>query len=325
MENLEIFSLSEQYSTTRLVSKKVPSAPEEKQCYSKTVLFLPSIDSRKGEGGLRTRGYFKVALPERPLITIITVVFNGSDFLEKSIASVIEQDYDNVEYIIIDGGSHDKTVEIIRKNEDVIDYWISEVDKGIYDAMNKGISLALGTYVLFLGADDVLQEKGVLSKASNCMASQKHPLIFGSVVYEKVPCQSSQKKQPKRVNSKLNWTILLHNTVHHQSCFYHRSVFSAWRYDPSLKLVADYELNLLIFKQKITPLKIDLIVSACSPYGASQQNFTLFRNETNLVRKRNIDNFLLRLVVSMMFEMKLLFFLTKRLMLSRKSLSHSGC
>lgn len=321
MKNFEFFSLNEQYSTTRLVHSKIPAISNESNCQFETRLFLPSVFGSNKEGGLRTKGYFKASRLEKPLITIITVVFNGSEFLEKSIASVIEQDYDNVEYIIIDGESHDSTVEIIRKNENVIDYWISEADRGIYDAMNKGISLALGTYILFLGADDALKDKRVLSQVSSYMTTQKHPLIFGSVIYETI---SSQKGKARRVNSNLNWTILMHNTVHHQSCFYHRSVFSAWRYDPSLKLIADYELNLLIFKQKLTPFQVDLVISACSPYGASQQNFTLFRKETNLIRKRNVDNFLLRLTASMIFEMKSLVFLAKRLMSSKTSFLHTA-
>ena len=91
-----------------------------------------------------------------PLITVITVVFNGAKTLEETIKSVINQTYPNVEYIIIDGGSTDGTLDIIKKYEDVIDYWVSEPDKGIYDAMNKGATASLGYYVYFMGSDDIL-------------------------------------------------------------------------------------------------------------------------------------------------------------------------
>ncbi len=82
-----------------------------------------------------------------PLITVITVVYNGEKYLEETIQSVINQTYPNVEYIIIDGGSTDETIDIIKKYEDKIDLWISEKDEGIYDAMNKGIYLATGQWV----------------------------------------------------------------------------------------------------------------------------------------------------------------------------------
>lgn len=91
-----------------------------------------------------------------PLITVITVVFNGVKTLEETIRSVVNQTYPNVEYIIIDGGSADGTLDIIKKYEDLIDYWVSEPDKGIYDAMNKGTATSLGCYVYFIGSGDIL-------------------------------------------------------------------------------------------------------------------------------------------------------------------------
>ncbi len=93
-----------------------------------------------------------------PLITVITVVYNGAKYLEDTIKSVINQTYPNVEYIIIDGGSTDGTIDIIKKYEDYIDYWVSEPDRGIYDAMNKGWSLANDdSRILFLGAGDMVK------------------------------------------------------------------------------------------------------------------------------------------------------------------------
>ncbi|MCX7738944.1 MAG: glycosyltransferase [Hydrogenothermaceae bacterium] len=88
-----------------------------------------------------------------PLITVITVVFNGEKYLEETIQSVINQTYPNVEYIIIDGGSADKTLDLINKYERYIDYWVSEKDKGIY-AWNKVLTLSFGHWLSFLGSDD---------------------------------------------------------------------------------------------------------------------------------------------------------------------------
>ncbi len=99
---------------------------------------------------------------EFPLITVVTVVFNGAQFLEETIQSVIHQTYPNIEYIIIDGGSTDGTLDIIRKYDYAIDYWVSEKDAGIYDAMNKGISLASGVWINFMNAGDVLIDSSII-------------------------------------------------------------------------------------------------------------------------------------------------------------------
>jgi glycosyltransferase involved in cell wall biosynthesis len=110
--------------------------------------------SPRQEGGQRTRGANKQGSASKPLISIITVVFNGASTLDDAIRSVLQQTYDSIEYIIIDGGSSDATLDIIRTYDSHIDYWLSEPDAGIYDAMNKGIALATGQYVGMLNADD---------------------------------------------------------------------------------------------------------------------------------------------------------------------------
>lgn len=94
--------------------------------------------------------------PFKPKLSIITVVFNDVKNIERTLLSVINQTYDCIEYIILDGGSTDGTVDIIKKYENHISQWISEKDRGIYDAMNKGLSMATGTYVLFMNSGDEL-------------------------------------------------------------------------------------------------------------------------------------------------------------------------
>lgn len=94
-------------------------------------------------------------------ISIITVVYNGEKHLEQTIQSILNQTYQNIEYIIIDGGSTDKTLNIIKKYEHAIDYWISEPDCGIYDAMNKGILQATGDIIGILNADDWYEEETI--------------------------------------------------------------------------------------------------------------------------------------------------------------------
>lgn len=199
-----------------------------------TQLFLPACESRQGEGGMRTKGYFKVGgiiFPSSttnsssevsPLITIVTVVFNGEKFLEKTILSVINQAYDNIEYIIIDGGSTDGTIDIIKKYEHAIDYWVSEKDKGIYDAMNKGIDLATGEWINFMNAGDKLldlNQAKVFSK-SNKLRAYCFPVLHAHSDDSKVLFKG-------------------HLTNPHQGIFYMLLIFKKiGKYEP-YKLISD--------------------------------------------------------------------------------------
>ena len=171
--------LDERYSTTKLLTKKKPEIVKNGEGKFQSVLFLPEAEGRKGEGGLRAKGYFKKSYEDKPLVSIITVVYNGEKFLEETIQSVISQTYENVEYIIIDGGSTDGTLDIIKRYEDKIDYWISEKDKGISDAFNKGIVCASGDIIGLINADDYY-EQGAFSNIIDCYLDVfvKNPIII---------------------------------------------------------------------------------------------------------------------------------------------------
>ncbi|NJL82957.1 MAG: glycosyltransferase [Chloroflexaceae bacterium] len=132
------------------------------------------------QGGLQTLGHHKKSLPHLPLVSVITVVYNGEKFLEKAINSVLNQTYNNIEYLIIDGGSTDSTLEIIKKYNKEIDYWVSEPDKGIYDAMNKGINLSSGEIVGILNSDDVYQ-LNALELSVNGIINFRADYSYGSV------------------------------------------------------------------------------------------------------------------------------------------------
>ena len=132
---------------------------------------------RFGEGGKRKKGIFK----KNPLFSIITVVYNGEKFLEKTISSVINQSCKNFEYIVIDGGSTDKSLDIIKKYEKKIDYWVSEKDNGIYDAFNKGMVVSKGEFIGFINSGDIYK-KNTLGIISNYIKKNKLvDFIFGSV------------------------------------------------------------------------------------------------------------------------------------------------
>lgn len=115
-----------------------------------------------------------------PRITVITVVFNGQEYIERTILSVVGQTYPNLEYIIIDGGSTDGTIDIIRKYEDKIAYWQSEKDFGIYDAMNKGLSKANGCWVNFMNAGDVFYTLDTVTEIF-AAGRQRATVIYGDV------------------------------------------------------------------------------------------------------------------------------------------------
>lgn len=120
------------------------------------------------EGGLRTKGFTRESSDEFPLISIVMVTRNAAEHFRQALASVCNQDYPNKEIVVVDGGSTDATVDIIAECSEQIDYWISEPDKGIYDAMNKGILLSRGDWIGFKNADDWYTE-GALSVLSSCI------------------------------------------------------------------------------------------------------------------------------------------------------------
>lgn len=142
---------------------------------------MRSEDS-KMEGGPRTRGKCKKSTPEMPLISVITVVLNGEKHLEQTILSVLNQTYNNIEYIIIDGGSTDKTLDILKKYEDRIDYWVSEPDKGISDAFNKGLKLASGDIIAVLNSDDYYAHNNAIHHVVEIFVSKPDiKMIYGKV------------------------------------------------------------------------------------------------------------------------------------------------
>ena len=242
-----IICLNKNYSTTRLLTKEKPVIESCENDKFRSVLFLPEGEGRKGEGGLRTKGYFKKSYPDKPLITIITVVFNGEKYLEETIKSVINQTYDNVEYIIIDGGSTDGTLDIIKKYEDKIDYWVSEKDNGMYDALNKGFSISQGDICAWLNADDFYQ-KWALEYVALIMKKNKYvkwltgiPVLYnekGFIVYVSPPKTYFTTFIRMGLYKKgiLGW-------LQQESMFWRRELLEKVGYlNKNLKLAADYDL-----------------------------------------------------------------------------------
>jgi len=121
-------------------------------------------------------------MPDSPLVTIITVVYNSEHLIEKTICSVINQTCSDYEYIIVDGGSKDNTVAIIRRYEESISKWISEPDQGIYDAMNKGLRMATGKYVWFINSGDAIYDSYVIEKLRDFSLSKDPDVMYGDTM-----------------------------------------------------------------------------------------------------------------------------------------------
>ncbi|MGV3706957.1 MAG: glycosyltransferase family 2 protein [Arcticibacter sp.] len=175
----------------------------------------------------------------KPLISVITVVFNGACTLEATIQSVLRQTYKNFEYIIIDGGSDDGTLDVIKRYEMQISYFESEKDQGIYDAMNKGARHATGDYVYFIGCDDVLADSNVLRNFVDTvgLATKKHVIYYGNVLYKK------EKKVYDGYFSDVKFSL---RNICHQAVFYPKEIFYIYKYELKYKYLSDYVLNLNI-------------------------------------------------------------------------------
>jgi glycosyltransferase involved in cell wall biosynthesis len=137
------------------------------------------------EGGLRSRGEGREPGGGRPLLSVITVVLNGAQFLEQTVRSVVGQSGADIEYLIIDGGSGDGTLEIIGRYEDAVDYWLSEPDRGIYDAMNKGVSLARGEWINFMNAGDIFCEASTVERVfSEVQNAGEYDCIYSDTLFD---------------------------------------------------------------------------------------------------------------------------------------------
>ena len=235
------FCLNKNYSTTKLVTKKKPNNVNNSNYKFESFLFFPVKKERIAEGGLRSKGYFKKSYNDKPLISIITAVFNGKDYLEETILSVINQSYHNVEFIIIDGGSTDGTLDIIKKYADEIDYWISEKDNGVFDAWNKGLQLSCGKWIGFLGADDFYELNAIQKYVKNI-----NMLNGVEYISSKSYLITRDKKILRVIGKPWNWkSFSIYMTVAHVGSLHHRSLFEKYgTYDIKFPVCADYEFLL---------------------------------------------------------------------------------
>ena len=197
-----------------------------------------------------------------PKISVITVCFNAEKHLEQTIKSVIEQKNCDIEYIVIDGGSGDSTLSIIKQNESQITKYISESDKGIADAMNKGIALATGDYLMFLNADDYFQSHDAIAVAISYMKEEKDIYIFDTIFLKKTGgIRRHSGVFGKRINFK---------GICHQGVLCKRELFQKiGSFDSTFKICMDYSFFMKAYRYGATGQYINEVLSVMRDGGVS--------------------------------------------------------
>jgi glycosyltransferase involved in cell wall biosynthesis len=222
-------------------------------------------------------------------ITIITVCYNSGATLEKTILSVAHQTYKDIEYIIVDGNSNDGTLELIKKHEDKISKWISEPDKGLYDAMNKGIALATGDLIGILNSDDTFNSNTVVEEITNFHVQNNIDASIGNIIQHKengkiVRLYSSKKWIPEKL--KIGFM------PPHPSLFFKRELFDKYgNYDLGFKIGADYELiTRYFFKNKISWKYSGITTTAMLVGGLSSSGSGSYKLITQEIKKALLMN-----------------------------------
>jgi len=206
-------------------------------------------------------------------ITIITINYNNRDGLEKTIKSVVAQDYPNLEYIVIDGGSTDGSKEVIERYADKIDFWVSEPDKGIYNAMNKGVSHASGEYVNFMNSGDCFY----CNKSVSSIASYSEDYLYGTAVSEKGEILG-------KLQGNLSFNYMFRSALCHQSSFLKTNIIREYGFDEKYKIAADWKLSLQALVLANCSFKqIDTKIAIYDTTGISSVNTEKVDNERRTI------------------------------------------
>ncbi len=230
-----------------------------------------------------------------PKISIITVSFNTVKTIEQTILSVVNQTYPNIEYIIIDGGSTDGTVDIIKKYESKIAYWVSEPDKGIYDAMNKGIEKASGEWINFMNSGDEFYNNRVLSDIFSESISNEIDVFYGEVAIKYQKKESYKKPLP--INQIEKGMVFCH-----QSSFVRTKLYKENPYNLTYKICADYNFFLSVYR-KGGNFKYKSIVISKFLYGgfSSSSIIQLFVEKWHISGKGHDIYFLYMIIRELIF------------------------
>lgn len=218
---------------------------------------MPPMSSAIRSGGAR-RG------PGQPLVTIVTVVFNGVETLAETIASVAVQAEVDYEYLILDGASSDGTIDLLAAHDAQIDRWFSRADAGIYPAMNEAVARARGRYVYFLGADDRLEP--VLAAIAPALRAET------AVHYGDVRLDSDGSRYFGAFDRA---RLCLHN-ICQQAIFYPRQALGCEPFNPRYRLLADHACNLALWGRGVPFRWHDLVIAAFNDRGASHRGDQAF-------------------------------------------------
>ena len=239
------------------------------------------MNASPSEGGRRTRGELKRGTRERPLVSVITVVRNAADDVARTIEGVLAQSYENLEYIVVDGGSDDGTLDVIRRYDDRIDYWVSERDSGIYDAMNKGVALVTDpdAFIIFANAADKLYSPEALERA--VVHAGDADLVYGKM-------RLTDGEESGVMGREVAVSDLARETLCHPATLMRRRVFdTVGRFDTSYKIAADYDLIVRCFQHPVKSRFVDEIISEMQMGGTSEDRFMLSCSERKkVVRER---------------------------------------
>jgi glycosyltransferase involved in cell wall biosynthesis len=202
-------------------------------------------------------------IEEFPLVSIITVCYNSAKTIEQTIQSVLQQTYRNIEYILIDGVSNDGTLDIIKKYEAVFIKekktfkYISEPDKGIYDAMNKGITLAQGKWIGIINSDD-FYEKRTIELVSDCFISNPDiDIVHGNLNFIDETGRCKIEKPKEDISFLRTTMIVFHPTIFIKKALYEKHGL----FDLKYKLIADWELLLRFYDNQALFFHLDEILS----------------------------------------------------------------
>lgn len=241
----------------------------------------------KLKGGLRTKGNIKSNSNSEPLISVITVVLNGEKYLEKAILSINRQTYKHVEYIIIDGGSTDGTLDIINKYENLIDFWISEKDSGIYNAMNKGITLSKGNYIGFVGSDDYLYPN-TLEKLANIVKKKSIDYTVGPVDI----INDDEKIIEKNLvlpNFLEKDRFIFDMCTHHLSFYVSRKIIDKiGNFDETYKIRSDYDMTINVISASKNSFNFADSVG-CFRKGGVSGSYQSYFESFKILRKHKVS------------------------------------
>ncbi len=277
--NLSIDSLHSQYTTLpatlRTITTEQPVIDSTASVTGKFFRYPNNTNTRIAEGGLRLQSKYKKSVKGTPLITIITACFNSEETIEQTFASVFYQDYNNIEYIVIDGASTDNTLEIIKENESKVDYYISEPDNGLYAAMNKGLSLATGDYILILNSDDWYTSDAV-SRLVSAIEYSKYDIV-SSLAMRVYP-----NNNKSRIFNYIpyNTSIYLHMTLRHETMLISSKIYNTCGpYNENYRIISDFVLTQKLFQKNLTVYQLSKPLLNFRTSGISTTNKTLRASE----------------------------------------------